>query len=84
VPHELDRADVVGMLASFGDRDPAAVGERIDSLELAWLVHQVEQRNGVTLDLSDEDLIRMSTVSEAVEVLRRNLEGDVPRGVTHD
>jgi len=58
------------MLATFGDREPAAVGEHIDSLELAWLVHQVEERYGVALDLSDDDLARIGSVSAAVEVLR--------------
>ena len=65
-----DRQAVVAMLATYGNREPEAVRERIDSLELAWLVHQVEQRYGVSLDLSDEALARMSTVTGAVEVLR--------------
>jgi acyl carrier protein len=64
-----DRDDIVAMLATYGIREPAAVRERIDSLDLAWLVHQVEQRYEVTLDLGDEQLARMSTVSGAVEVL---------------
>lgn len=64
-----DRDEIVAMLATYGNREPAAVRERIDSLDLAWLVHQVEQRYEVTLDLADEDLARMSTVSGAVEVL---------------
>lgn len=57
------------MLATYGDRAPEQVRERIDSLELAWLVHQVEQRYGVSLDLEDEALIQMSTVDGAVKVL---------------
>ena len=65
-----DRQAVVAMLATYGNREPEAVRERIDSLELAWLVHQVEQRYGVSLDLSDEALARMSTVTGAVDVLR--------------
>jgi acyl carrier protein len=64
-----DRDEIVAMLATYGNREPAAVRERIDSLDLAWLVHQVEQRYDVTLDLSDDQLTRMSTVSGAVEVL---------------
>jgi hypothetical protein len=64
-----DREDVVAMLATYGNREVGAVRERIDSLDLAWLVHQVEQRYSVTLDLSDDELARMSTVSGAVEVL---------------
>jgi hypothetical protein len=70
MPLPPERQDVVAMLATYGDREPGAVPERIDSLELAWLVHQVEQRYGVTLDLADEALVRMATVSGAVEVLR--------------
>jgi acyl carrier protein len=70
MPPTPEREDVVALLATYGDRDPEAVPERIDSLELAWLVHQVEQHYGVTLDLADETLAKMSTVSGAVEVLR--------------
>lgn len=64
------------MLATYGDRQVEQIRERIDSLELAWLVHQVEQRHGVTLDLDDESLIRMSTVTGAVEVLGEVLVED--------
>jgi hypothetical protein len=66
----LNRAAVVEMVASFGDRPVAEVGERIDSIQLAWLVHQVEQRYGVQLELDDAQFGRMSTISGAVEVLR--------------
>ena len=62
------RSDVVAMLASYGDRQPEQVPEAIDSLELAWLIHQIEQRYG-ELDLDDEMLERMSTVAGVVEVL---------------
>lgn len=57
------------MLATYGDRRPDQVPEAIDSLELTWLVHQVEQRYG-ELDIDDDSLARMSTVTGAVEVLR--------------
>jgi hypothetical protein len=67
----VGRAAVVRLLASYGDRPVADVGERIDSLELAWLLHQVEQRYDLVLDLSDADLGRMSTVEVAVTVLRQ-------------
>jgi hypothetical protein len=66
----LERKDVVEMVASFGDRPVDEVGERIDSIQLAWLVHQVEQRYGVEIELDDAQFGRMSTVSGAVEVLR--------------
>lgn len=63
------RCDVVAMLATYGDRQPDQVPETISSLELAWLLHQVEQRYGV-LDIDDDMFVRMATVTGAVEVLR--------------
>jgi acyl carrier protein len=69
-----DRDEVLAMLATYGDREPEAVRERIGSLDLAWLVHQVEQRYGVMLDLADEQLAQMSTVDGAVDVLGSVLE----------
>ena len=58
------------MLATFGNRRPEQIPEGIDSLELAWLVHQIEQRYGQPLDVDDDTLARMSTVDGVVEVLR--------------
>ena len=57
------------MLATYRDRQPEQVPEAIDSLELAWLIHQVEQRYG-ELDVDDDAIARMSTVTGAVDVLR--------------
>jgi hypothetical protein len=65
----LERSEVVAMLASYGDRHPEQVPEAIDSLELAWLIHQVEQRY-TALDIDDDAIGRMSTVTGAVDVLR--------------
>jgi acyl carrier protein len=67
---DLQRSDVVAMVASFGDRSVDEVGERIDSIQLAWLVNQVEQRYGVEIELDDAQFGRMSTISGALEVLR--------------
>ena len=53
----------------------AEVAERIGSLELTWLVTQVEARYGVTLDLSDEALDEMTTISGAVAALHDVLSG---------
>jgi hypothetical protein len=69
VPAQPQRSDVIAMLATYGDRQPEQVPEAIDSLELAWLIHQIEQRYGA-LDLDDSAIGRMSTVTGAVEVLR--------------
>jgi hypothetical protein len=63
------RPDVIAMLASYGDREPEQVPEAIDSLELAWLMHQLEQRYG-TLDVDDDTITRMSTVTGVVDVLK--------------
>jgi hypothetical protein len=65
---EIGRPAVVAMLATYGDRQPEEIPEEISSLELAWLMHQIEQRYGV-LDVDDDTLTRMSTVTGAVEVL---------------
>jgi hypothetical protein len=64
------RDEVVALLASYGNRRPEDIGEDIDSLELAWLVHAVEERYGVELDVDDETLLEMTTVDGAVEVIR--------------
>ncbi|MET9466765.1 acyl carrier protein [Streptomyces sp. NPDC006544] len=62
------REEVIALLAQHDGCAPDAVGERIDSLQLAWLVHVVEERYGIRLDL-DEDLEAMDTVDGAVAVL---------------
>ncbi len=66
------------MLASYGDRQPEQVPEAIDSLELAWLIHQIEQRYGA-LDVDDDMLARMSTVTSVVGLLH-----DLNVGSSHD
>ncbi|MDI5961244.1 acyl carrier protein [Streptomyces sp. SL13] len=65
----FDRAAVIGMLAAFGDRDPSAVDEEIGSLELTWLVTEVEQRYGITVELPEDALDAVWTVDDAVRVL---------------
>jgi len=75
----VGRDDVVAMIASLGDRAVGEVGDRVDSMQLAWLMHQVEQRYGVEIDLNDGQYARMSTVDGAVEVLREAIGA-----VTHE
>jgi hypothetical protein len=74
-PGAPDRADVIAMLAAFGQRSPDEVAEEIGSLELVWLITKVEQQCGVMLDLSDDTLGQMTTVSGAVSALREVLTG---------
>jgi len=69
-----ERAEVLDILARFHSRPVEELPERIDSMELAWLVHQVEQRYDVRIELSESQLGRMGTVSGAVDVLREVIE----------
>jgi acyl carrier protein len=66
----LGRDDVLAMLTGLAARRVEDDREQLDSLELAWLLHQVEQRYGVPVNIDDRQLGRMATVSGAVEVLR--------------
>lgn len=69
------REEVVAILARLGDRTPEEVTDAIGSLERAWLISEVEQRYGVTLELSDEVMAEMGTVPGAVVLLSRLLTG---------
>ena len=71
----LSREEVIAVLAKLGDRTPGDVTEHIGSLELAWLISEVEQRYGVALDLSDEAMEGMLTVTNAVTTLGSLLAG---------
>jgi hypothetical protein len=65
---------VVELLAAFGDRAPESVDDVVGSLELTWLIAQVEDRYSVVLDLSDAELARITTVADAADVLREAIE----------
>lgn len=75
-PPTLTRDELVAMLAELTDRPADQVPERVGSMELAWLVHGVEQRYGQPLDLTDEQLLAIRTVSDAVAVLGAALTAD--------
>ena len=62
-----ERAELVAMLAALGDRGPQQVPESIDSMELAWLIHQVEERYGRQIDLDDEAMARLVAQMKAIE-----------------
>ncbi|MFI6828599.1 MULTISPECIES: acyl carrier protein [unclassified Kribbella] len=72
-PPPPGRDEIISWLAGLGERPPGT--DRIDSMELAWLVHQVEQRYGVQLD--DDQLERMTTVDDAVTVIAEVLTSHV-------
>ncbi|MER7755610.1 acyl carrier protein [Kitasatospora sp. NPDC097643] len=65
-----DRAEVLTMLAAFGQRAAGTVPEDLGSLELTWLIAEFEQRYGIQVDLDDERFATVRTVDDAVEVLR--------------
>ena len=69
------RAEIVDWLSALGDRPAGEVRERIDSMELAWLAHQVEQRYAIELD--DDQLDRIRTVDAAVAVIAEALKSHV-------
>ncbi|MGW4501879.1 acyl carrier protein [Micromonospora sp. NPDC004336] len=70
---DLGRADLVTMLAELTEKPAAEVGDRIGSMELAWLVHLVEQRYERQLDLTDDQLAGIRTVDDALAVFRTSL-----------
>lgn len=63
------RDSVIAIVAAYRNRPPDSIPEQLDSLGVAWLVHEAERRFGIALDLDDDLLARMSTVTGAVEVL---------------
>ncbi|MEU1422251.1 MULTISPECIES: acyl carrier protein [unclassified Kitasatospora] len=65
-----DRAEVLTILAAFGQRAADTVPEELGSLELTWLIAEFEQRYGIEPDLDDERFEAIRTVDDAVEVLR--------------
>ena len=72
-PGSPGREEVIAILARLGSRSPGEVTEKIGSLEVAWLISEVEQRYKMTLDLSDEAMAQLQTLSGAVATLQRLL-----------
>ncbi|MGX8907444.1 acyl carrier protein [Streptomyces netropsis] len=65
----LTKELLVEILAEYGEREADDIAERVDSLELAWLVHSLEERYGLELDLDDLQLARMTTLDATLAVL---------------
>lgn len=61
------------MLAELTAKPAAEVSDRIGSMELAWLVHLVEQRYERRLDLTDDELAGIRTVDDALVVFQASL-----------
>ncbi|AUY47995.1 acyl carrier protein [Streptomyces sp. CB01881] len=71
-----DRAEVVEILAAFGQRAADSVPEELGSLELTWLIAEFEQRYGIEADLDDEAFEAIRTVDDATAVLRAAVLAD--------
>ncbi|WP_224284312.1 acyl carrier protein [Streptomyces sp. LS1784] len=71
-----DRAEVLTMLAAFGQRAVDTVPDELGSLELTWLVAEFEQRYGIQLDLDDDRFDAVRTVAGATELLREAVLAD--------
>ncbi|MFB7123256.1 MULTISPECIES: hypothetical protein [Streptomycetaceae] len=71
-----DRAEVLTMLAAFGQRAVDTVPEDLGSLELTWLVAEFEQRYGLQLDLDDDRFGAVRTVDDATGLLREAVLAD--------
>jgi hypothetical protein len=70
----VSRTEVVTLLARFGDRSPEQVDEHIGSLELTWLLAELEQERDITLELTEHQFEAVRTVDDAVVVLSAVLE----------
>jgi hypothetical protein len=70
---DLGRADLVSMLAELTAKPVDQVPDRIGSMELAWLVHLVEQRYDRRLELTDDELAGIRTVDDALAVFQTSL-----------
>jgi hypothetical protein len=75
---DLGRADLLTMLAEMTAKPVDQVSDRVGSMELAWLVHLIEQRYDRQLDLTDDQLASIRTVDDALAVFRACLTDDAP------
>ena len=75
---ELEAADIVRMLAAFGDRAPEDVAEEVGSLELTWLVAEAEQRYAVAIELDADEFETVRTVEDAARALNAAIRAAVP------
>lgn len=70
------RDKVLDMLAEYGDKKPSEVPEHVESLQIAWLIHVIEERYRVQLDLTDDVFEQMTTVDGVAAVLGQVLGGE--------
>lgn len=68
------REDVVVSVAEACGVAPAEVSEEIDSLARMWLLHSMEQRYGIPMDIPHDSMAQLGSVEGAVRVLRDVLQ----------
>ncbi|GHJ07653.1 hypothetical protein TPA0907_20200 [Micromonospora humidisoli] len=56
------------MLAELTGKPVDQVPHRVGSMELAWLVHLVEQRYDTRMELTDDQLAGIRTLDDALAV----------------
>jgi hypothetical protein len=69
------RGVVLEIMAAYGDGATTEVVEPIESLRVAWLIHVIEERFTVELELTDSLFEELTTVDGATNVLVRALGG---------
>ena len=72
-----DSDEVIAILAALGDRPPESTADPIGSLELTWLIAELEQRYAVVLDLPGDRLDGIRTIADAVDTLQQALSNAV-------
>lgn len=73
--HPPNREDLLRILATFTERPPEEVGENIDSMRLAWIVHGCEQDHEFHVDIDDPRVARARTVDELADALQAPSSG---------
>lgn len=69
----VTREEVRTLLARYGDRSPEQVDEHLGSLELTWLISQLEEQREIPIDLTERQFEQVQTVDDAVRVLSQVL-----------
>ena len=75
------RQDILLLLAEVRGVQPEEVDDAIDSLGRMWLLHSMEQRYHVPMDIPGDVLARMDSVDDVVRVLTEVLQ---PAGKTQE
>ncbi len=70
------RGAVLELIGEYDDAGPGGVVEPLESLRVAWLIHTIEQRYSLELELTDLVFEQLSTVDGVASLLSGVLGGD--------